>query len=93
MTVNRSFVAAVTLTAAIAMSAVGATALAAPKAASPFELTLEYEWSSDIPSRPLEGTSRQGRRSAARGRPSSSRRASALRRQNAGSPAATAAAA
>ncbi|MGH3077809.1 MAG: hypothetical protein ACRDPZ_06440 [Gaiellaceae bacterium] len=41
---NRSLVAAVALTAAIAMSAIGATALAAPTGASPFELTLEYQW-------------------------------------------------
>ena len=43
MTVNRSLVAVVALIAAIATSAVGASALAAPTEASPFELTLEYQ--------------------------------------------------
>jgi hypothetical protein len=41
MTVKKSLVAAVALIAAIAMSAIGATALAAPTEASPFELTIE----------------------------------------------------
>jgi hypothetical protein len=41
MTANGSFVAALALTAAIAMSAIGDTALGAPTKASPFELTLE----------------------------------------------------
>jgi hypothetical protein len=41
MTANRSFVAALALTAAIAMSAIGATALGARPEARPFELTLE----------------------------------------------------
>ena len=46
VTVNRSLVAAVALIAAIAMSAIGATpALGARTAASPFELSLDLEWS------------------------------------------------
>ena len=41
MSMNRSFVVAVAVIAAIALSSSGATALGAPTAASPFELTLE----------------------------------------------------
>ena len=44
MTVNRSFVAAVALTAAIAISAIGANAAPATRTASAFELTLERKW-------------------------------------------------
>lgn len=44
MNVNRAFVAVVALIAAIATSALGAHALAAPTATSPFELTLEYRF-------------------------------------------------
>jgi hypothetical protein len=44
MNTNRSFVVVVALTAAIAMSAIGATALGAPTQTSPFELTLEYRF-------------------------------------------------
>jgi hypothetical protein len=59
MTVKKSLVAAVALIAAIAMSAIGATALAAPTEASPFELTIEYGgedpwW--EFPSPQHEGT-------------------------------------
>ena len=44
MNVNRSLVAVVALIAAIVASALGAHALAAPTATSPFELTLEYRF-------------------------------------------------